>query len=255
MNQNPKQVGTSLEDCRVQVGPCPLNCPECFYNRETAFYESIYDQHIPKPEDVKDKIVRVNCGHDSNVDRQRVIDQAVKYKQYFFNTSLPNLNFPGPVVLTLNGRDELDILTPGKVHGHLTNLMFVRLRISTQNFEYVRLANDDSIFQWVDLGIPVILTFTSFYTRTPPFCTVNKEKTTAWRKGKALYEWKVRTLNEYWCPTSEFMLDVWSSLTAVYGCLINMCGTPQSGKCVDCKNCETYYWQTKKRLEFLGDEK
>jgi hypothetical protein len=104
--RNPKQEGSNLFDCRPQVGVCPNNCNQCFYNRPNAFYNNIDQPSIPSPEKVDTGIVRMNCGHDSNIERDLVIETSKQYKEVFFNTSIPNLDFPGPVVLTANPKEE-----------------------------------------------------------------------------------------------------------------------------------------------------
>ena len=62
--------------------------------------------HVPTPEEVGDGIVRMNCGNDSNNQRDLVIETAKRYQRYFFNTSIPRFDFPGPVVLTANPKEE-----------------------------------------------------------------------------------------------------------------------------------------------------
>ena len=50
-----------------------------------------------------DGIVRVNCGNDSNNQREHVIlASTAEYPRRFFNTSIAKFDFPGPVVLTAN---------------------------------------------------------------------------------------------------------------------------------------------------------
>ena len=50
--RNPKQEGTNIFDCKPQTGKCPLNCNQCFYNREGAFYVDIHKPHMPSVEEV-----------------------------------------------------------------------------------------------------------------------------------------------------------------------------------------------------------
>jgi len=86
--QNPKMEGSNIWDCRPQVGKCPNDCNQCFYNREGAFYCDINEPYIPDPEQVGDGIVRFNSGHDSNLQRDLVIEVSKRYKKCFFNTSI-----------------------------------------------------------------------------------------------------------------------------------------------------------------------
>jgi hypothetical protein len=63
------------------------------------------------------------------------------------------------------------------------------------------------------------------------------------------YVWKKRHINSYYCPTREFMSYVLEKMQSVNKRLITMCGTLDSNYCKDCRNCETYYWQTMRRLK------
>jgi len=78
------------------------------------------------------RVVRVNDGNDSNVDRETVLDVTQHYEHKFYNTAIARDlgGFPGPVVLTLN---------PGKMTDKAWycidpipgNLMFTRVRTNT----------------------------------------------------------------------------------------------------------------------------
>ena len=220
---NPKLIDTPIVDCIPQVGPCPVNCSQCFYNRPGAFYAPIDRPNVPSIYDANTKIVRINCGNDSNVDRDLVIKTAQQYKNYFFNTSICNLDFPGPVVLTANPKEEkaawmAAVLPP--------NVMFVRLRVSDTNLKFI----DDAIEWYTGDLVPVVLTFMSYYDRNPG----------------PNYEWKIRHINSYYCPTKEFMKSVMARYKG--NRLVSMCGSMDESYCRACKNCEIYYWQTMKRM-------
>ena len=98
MDANPKLAGSSLIDCVPQTGPCPNHCAECFYNR--AFYRPLTSSLMPSADEVGDKIVRVNSGHDSNLDHRHVVATTARYKRKFYNTSIPKFAFLAPVVFT-----------------------------------------------------------------------------------------------------------------------------------------------------------
>ena len=135
MKRNPKQADSNLYDCIPQVGPCPIGCNQCFYNRPGAFYLPINQPHFPSLEEVGDGIVRVNCGNDSNNQREHVIASTAHYPRRFFNTSIPELDFPSPVVLTANSKEEQPACEPTSLlGGPPSNLMFVRLRASSRWF-------------------------------------------------------------------------------------------------------------------------
>lgn len=258
--RNPKQEGSNLWDCIPQVGPCPNNCFQCFYNRPGAFYVPIDSPSIPDPEEVGDGILRMNCGHDSNLQRDLVIETAKKYKHFFFNTSIPNFDFPGPVVLTANPKEEDSCVYPHDIDKaweegkfQLDNLMFVRLRVSPTNLDLI----ERGVKCWTEKDIPVVLTFMAYYDQEPPgtklinhpddpmaFVLKNDQEF-----KKVVYRWQKRHINSYWCPTREFKQYVLQRMKKIGGRLVTMCGTLDSNYCKDCMNCEIYYTQTIKHLQ------
>lgn len=235
VKRNPKMEGTVLWDCVPQQGKCPINCSQCFFNRPDAFYTQV--PSVPTPEEVGDGIVRMNCGNDSNNQRELVIQTAEQYKHFFFNTSVPFFEFPGPVVLTANPREEdwsRYALPVGPVPD---NLMFVRLRVSGTNLPLI----DDAVQLWTDAQVPVVLTFMAYYDQMPEVC-----RTEVPLPAEECYVWKVRHINSYWCATTAFMqcvLDRYHDNR-----LVSMCGSLSVPYCRACRNCETYYLQTMKRL-------
>lgn len=263
IKRNPKQRGSNLWDCKPQVGKCPQGCNQCFYNRPNAFYIPIDEQIIPEPSEVGDGIVRMNCGHDSNAQRDLVVKTARRYRDFFFNTSIPNFNFPGPVVYTANPKEEsLPVLPSCRSNWDLNNLMFVRLRVSASNLAKI----EPAIRSWTEYNIPVVLTFMAYYD--PPavekvfaeairgdsdlksfLCSLYPERVKL--EGyhtEMLYQYRVRHVNSYWCPTKEFMGYVLDRMKLVGGRLVTMCGTLDSNFCLDCGNCEAYYRITIKHL-------
>ena len=242
LRTNPKQAGAGLFDCRPQTGKCPLDCNQCYYNR-SGYYEDINKPHVPSPEEVGDGIVRFNCGHDSNIEKHTVVQLAQRYKHCFFNTSVPRLDFPGPVVLTINPEEEeacrikpthfADNGEPPR------NLMFVRIRVSASNISLV----DTAVYDWAVLDdVPVVLTFMAYYEDDAK----PTEVALLDLKIEDCYTWKVRHINEYWCATREFKKQVMERYRELR--LVTMCGTLDSNYCKDCMNCASYYWQTRKRL-------
>lgn len=165
-----------------------------------------------------------NCGNDSNNQRALVIETAKRYKNFFFNTSICRFDFPGPVVLTANPHEEKSAHLVNMIPD---NLMFVRLRTSATNLLHI----DDAVTYYTLRGVPVVITFMSYYTNDPG----------------VFYEWKVRHTNSYWCPTKEFMQSVMKRYHK--NRLVSMCGSVDESYCKACRNCETYYIQTAKRLK------
>ena len=172
-------------------------------------------------------IVRVNCGHDSNINKREVFKKTKKYKYKFYNTSIMNFNFPDPFVWTANPKEEVPFVD--KIPN---NLMFVRLRVSSTNLWHIGNAvrTYASFYQ-----VPVVLTFMAYYNEEP----IDKKN----------YEWQVRHINSYWCPKKKFMKEVLQEMKRYGKRLVTMCGTLESRYCKDCRNCERYYWQTVKHIK------
>lgn len=238
--RNPKMEGTNIWDCVPQFGKCPHNCSQCFFNRPNAFYTEV--PSIPTPEEVGDGIVRMNAGNDSNNQRDLVIETAKRYQRYFFNTSVPRFDFPAPVVLTANPKEEQPAATPNW-HGEswyapAENLMFVRLRTSATNLVFV----DRAVAAWTAAQVPVVITFMAYYTEQPPTIPLD----VAAAVSGPCYEWRVRHINSYFCPTKPFMRFVMQRYRG--NRLVSMCSSINSAYCRDCRNCETYFLQAAKRM-------
>jgi len=225
MKRNPKLEGSNLFDCIPQKGPCPNNCNQCYYNHH--FYLPIDQSHFPTSEEVSNGIVRVNSGHDSNIERNYVISSTDQYSKRFFNTSIPNLDFPDPVVLTINPDEEKYYYPPSGIID-LYKLMFIRIRVSSTNLSLVIQA----IKAWESANVPIILTFMRYYDKE----VFNKQYSEC-------YEYRKSHLNFYWCPTSRFMKLIYS-LMKLFNNYIYVC----SGLCRDCGNCEYFYYQTKRKM-------
>ena len=222
-----------------------MGCNQCFHNRPGAFYVPIDQPHIPTPEEVGDGIVRMNCGHDSNIQREKVIDVAETYTQFFFNTSIPRFSFPGPVVLTANPKEEekARYAYPDFHHGDwyspAKNLMFVRFRTSATNLELV----DQAVTAWTAARVPCVITFMSYYDKMPQ---VSAEVLVGVGPPEKCYEWRVRHINSYYCPTKDFQRFVMARYQN--NRLVSMCSSINSAYCRDCRNCETHYLQVMKHL-------
>lgn len=234
--RNPKQEGSNVYDCKPQKGLCPLNCNQCFYNRPGAFYVDPEEEHMPTVEEVGDGIMRVNSGHDSNFQKKLVVEKTSIYPERFFNTSIPNFDFPGPVVFTANREEEESCNVQEEIPD---NLMFVRLRVSNTNLSLI----DKAVKSWTNKGVQVVLTFMAYYTDEPI-----KNGVEFYLSHPECYVYKVRHINSYYCATDEFMEYVLKREKEIGGRLVSMCADIGSYYCRTCKNCETYYWQAKKRI-------
>jgi hypothetical protein len=231
---NPKLKDSGVIDCKPQKGKCPLDCNQCFYNREGAFYTDINRSQFPSMFEVGKNIVRVNPGHDSNIEKEEVLKETEKYEHKFYNTSIMDFKFPAPVVFTANRKEEETI--PTITLPIPTNLMFVRLRVSDTNLDHIYSA----IVFWAKHNVPVVLTFMAYYSEEP--------------KNKENYEWQVRHTNSYWYPTKKFMKEVLKRMKKVGGRLVTMCGTLDSRYCEQCGNCKNYYLQTIKHMNETKEE-
>jgi hypothetical protein len=172
----------------------------------------------------------------------RSIETAKKYKHAFYNTSIARFDFPGPVVLTANPKEEdHKFYHYPKLHqdqwiSPASNLMFVRLRVSPTNLALIASATA----AWTEAQVPVVLTFMAYYTEEPKAPVIE-----ILAAGKC-YEWKVRHINSSWCPTPTFIQYVLRQHRD--NRLVSYCGSLAGSYCRLCRNCETYYIQTVKRL-------
>jgi hypothetical protein len=229
---NPKLEGSNIIDCIPQIGKCPINCSECYYNAE-GFFTDKTKPLIPSLEEVGDKIVRVNSGHDSNIQKDLVLRATAQYKKKFYNTSLPMFDFPGPVVFTCNGRNtDLSFLC---VTEGLWNVMMVRFRTNLWNLELL----DDAVAYYAyERNIPVTITFMR-YSKCESIPHEFRHE----------YELRIHVFNQYYCLKKEAqqdIVDIYKTPTN----MISMCGTLESSFCKDCGRCEWAYNRFMGRINF-----
>ena len=230
---NPKTKGSGIITCIPQKGKCPNNCPDCFFQSGRSYLSPLDENlpHIPTWDMAKGRVVRMNDGNDSNVDRELVESSVLRYDDYFFNTAIPkNLgSFSGPVVLTVN---------PGKMTDKgfhklkylPKNLMFVRVRTNTWNIDNVV---QPCINYYTYKNVPVILTYMAYYTESIP------------EKEKKKYIWEKRTTNSYWVleETARIrIIKLWEHNSFVYEC-----GYKGTHSCQKCGNCIREYYNAKER--------
>ena len=219
---NPKQAGSRICDCVPLPGPCPNNCPDCYYNRPGAFYASLDQPIFPSPRHARNKVVRVNSGGDSNYQRNYVIKSTSCYPHRFFNTSRPDLglDFPEPVVVTVNPKNFTDWFYAISA---VENIMFVRVKITSWNYDLT----EDAIQHYTSLNIPVVLTDMRFYTES---LVLEHDD----------YEYRTHVKNPYWCLKHDIWRQTWAQY--VTNPLVFSCGSPKSPYCRDCENCWELYW-------------
>lgn len=232
--ENPKTKGSGILCAIPQTWVCSMGCSDCFFQSGRSYLEPLADNLPNMPPEDTDSIVRVNDGNDSNHQRAYVILATDCYRHRFFNTAIPKLDFPDPVVLTVN---------PGKmtdVDFHKVdvppNLMFVRLRTNLWNLDLC----DKTVEYYThrDVSVPVVLTFMAYF-KAP-------EKA----KNNPGYVLRKRILNEYWAITT----DAWRKVMARYedNPLVYSCskieGERGKSGCKYCGNCLREFYATKARM-------
>ena len=237
--ENPKTKGSGIMCAIPQTGRCPNKCEDCFFQSGRSYLEPL-KEHLPNmPEPWKivgeARILRMNDGNDSNVERETVIKASERYVNYFFNTSIPKdlAGFPGPVVLTLN---------PGKMTDKRffklktipKNLMFVRFRANMWNRELAGKA----VAYYTERNVPVVMTFMAYFKLSVP-------------KGhQRYYVYRERTTNNYWAITSEAWFKFMYAFR--FEPLVYSCGHVEGElgdtKCKRCGNCLREFFATRERM-------
>lgn len=228
--ENPKTKGSGILCAIPQSTKCPIGCADCFFQSGRSYLEPLSKNlpNIPPDQSIQNYIIRVNDGNDSNVDKVKVIEATEKWPYKFYNTSIPDLDFPGPVVLTVNPATMTD------VSAHLlknvpSNLMFVRVRVNTWNTNVV----DTVVNHYTLKNVPIILTFMAYYKEPP--------------RLKLHYTIRKRTTNTYWTITQQ----AWNAVVRRYSGdeLVYTCGKAADiHSCMRCGNCLREYWATMERL-------
>ncbi len=235
--ENPKTEGSGIVCCIPQTGACPVGCDDCFFQSGRSYLEPLADNlpNIPAWSDLPAAgVVRMNDGNDSNVQRDQVIEGADKYDRVFFNTSIPKLDFPGPVVLTVNPGDKT-YTDFHRIDDPPKNLMFVRVRACTWNRELTQ----DIVEWYIPRGVPVVLTFLAFFKAVDQIPEMHRE----------YYTERKRTLNTY----TAIKHSRWAQIIAewLHEPLVHSCGTEDTtfgSACKNCGNCLREYHATKERM-------
>lgn len=238
--ENPKTKGSGIICCIPQPTPCPSKCDDCFFQSGRSYLAPIEDNipNMPTIEEVGDRVVRVNDGHDSNHNRTLVMSRvagAGKYKRKFYNTSIPNAlrEFDAPVVLTVNP-SHMTNADFYRLSSIPLNLMYVRARTNMWN---VRTVVNDIIKYYTGRSVVVVLTFMAYHlNRSIP------------NDFKDFYEFRKRTLNRYWAIKHNAWLEVmytYHDNPFVYSCGIEGI----SSLCKRCGNCLREYFATIERMK------
>ena len=240
--ENPKTKGSGIISCIPQEGRCPNECGECFFQSGRSYLEPLEDNlpNMPTVEQVGYRVVRVNDGHDSNIDSQLVIEETDKYPLKFYNTAIPSgltKFLYCPVVLTINPGKMTDVEFH-KVDPIPINLMFVRFRTNTWNLELLR----DAVQYYGDRKIPIVFTFMAYFDKEIP------------EEHKGYYVFRKRTLNSYNAITTyqwRHIMDYWNNTR--YEKWVYSCGKIEGAlgttACRHCGNCLREFFATMERME------
>lgn len=230
--ENPKTRGSGIICAIPQRGTCPNKCSDCFFQSGRSYLEPLEDNlpNMPTYDDVEGRVVRVNDGNDSNVQRDLVISETARYPLRFYNTAIPSLDFPAPVVLTVNPGE----MTDEDFHGidePPINLMFVRIRTNTWNMATVARA----VAYYTSRDVPVVLTFMAYF---------DQDISPQYRRD---YEFRKRTLNSYWCITKDAYARVMERFKDDFP--VYSCSGPGPSGCKHCGNCLREYFATMERMQ------
>ena len=243
--ENPKSKDSGIYCCIPQKGNCPIGCSDCFFNRKESYLQP-FEQNLPNMpplELVKNNVVRVNDGNDSNNQRDLVIESTKQYPMKFYNTSIPTEleKFDAPVVLTINPHKMTDKLFY-KLDPIPQNLMFVRVRTNTWN---IRNVVNPAVSYYTKKKIPVILTFMAYFT-------------TQVKEGhEKNYTFRKRTLNSYNAITT----NAWDKIMRKFRLnpYIYSCGKIEGElgitSCSRCGNCLREYFCVMERLKNNGERR
>ena len=238
--ENPKTKGSGIIACIPQKGTCPNNCADCFFQSGRSYLEPLEDNLPNMPPTswnyTANRILRVNDGNDSNVDREIVMNTTSVYENKFYNTAINEglKEFDAPVVLTINP-SKLTDFDFWRVDPIPKNLMFVRIRTNVWNLKTVVIP---AVKYYTEKEVPVVLTFMAYYDTPVP------------EEYKKYYIWKERTLNAYWVIKTK----VWERIMRLfkYEAYVYSCSKVEGEKairaCARCGNCIREYFVTMERM-------
>lgn len=234
--ENPKTKDSGIICAIPHTGVCPNNCADCFFQSGRSYLEPLSEHlpNMPSQEESIWRVVRVNDGHDSNVDPAMVMGATQQYPQRFYNTSIPDGldKFDAPVVLTVNPGQMTDT-DIHRVNPIPPNLMFVRVRANTWNQSRVV----DEAVLFYGGKVPIVLTFMAYFREA-----ITPEE-------RQFYTFRKRTSNAYWAITT----DAWRKYMTRYedNKWVYSCGKIEGERgttaCRFCGNCLREYFAAMER--------
>jgi hypothetical protein len=248
--ENPKTKGSGIICCIPQTGICPNKCEDCFFQSGRSYLEPLDDNlpNMPSLEEAAGRVIRVNDGNDSSVQRHLVMEAVQKYPDRFYNTAIPKwlAEFDAPVVLTVNPADMTDTdfyIVDDPVP---PNLMFVRIRTNVWNLESVV---EPAIEYYAERKVPIVLTFMAYHEHQAQFD--EKSSLCGGVANGDCYVYRPRTLNSYYAIKTDAwqkVMDRYRFNQWVYGCN-KIEGVTFA--CHRCGNCLREYYATKERIRSL----
>ena len=232
--ENPKTKGSGIICAIPQKGTCPNKCEDCFFQSGRSYLEPL-EKNLPNMPMIRDtdyRVVRINDGNDSNVDREMVTESTWGYEMKFYNTAIPKdlEKFDAPVVLTINPKDEE--INYAQIPD---NLMFVRYRTNMWNLDRLPYVVD----YYSRRQVPIVLTFMAYFNLN----SIPKIY-------ESCYIYRQRTMNSYYAITTE----AWETAMFPYryNKWIYSCGKIEgergTNKCRYCGNCLREYFATMERM-------
>lgn len=237
---NPKVKSSGIIECIPQSGRCPIGCEDCFFQSGRSYLEPLSENlpHIPSSEMARGRVVRMNDGNDSNVERELVERVAATFDDAFFNTSIPSRlgEFSRPFVLTVNPNKMTD--TEFHRIGEIPpNMMFARVRTNMWNIDSV--VRPAVKYYAEERDVPVVLTFMAYYTKSI-------------RDGyQHAYEWRTRTINPYWVIKRSHVDEIESMFYGFQN--VYLCGRHGSSTCAACGNCLREYYRAKEKMRKMKE--
>lgn len=232
--QNPKVKGSGIIACIPQAGLCPHGCEDCFFQSGRSYLEPLKENlpYVPLVGISIGRVVKMNDGNDSNIERDLVEKTAERYENVFFNTASPHRlgGYPAPVVFTVNMGKMTDTGFH-KLKKIPDNLMFVRVRVNSWNVSDVVIP---AVEYYTEKGVVVVLTYMAYYTATIPPIYIED------------YKWKKRTLNSYYVLREERQEGIEGLFNR--DPIVYSCGYKGQYACTFCGNCIREYYNTMERL-------
>lgn len=230
---NPKTRYSGIITCIPQTGLCPYMCEDCFFQNGRSYLEplAVNLPHIPPRKLTKNRVVRINDGNDSSVDRKKVERVARRFDNFFFNTRNPDglQDYPGPVVFTANGGAMTD-KNFYKLDRIPRNLMFVRIRTNAWNRDVLR----EAVRYYTSRNVPIVITYKAYYTKQIA------------DEFFYHYIWEKRVKNSYFVLSQTARREIEAEFRDnpfVYTCMYK-----NSHYCIRCGNCMREFWNTMERL-------